>query len=220
MSRREQLNLYIEQVQQRLRLGTGMRGAAVVAAVALVATILLTLILNAYAFPEHSLTPARLVLLATVAAAAGFGLALPWLRLNRRRSIHRAEAAFPELDQRLLTFSERDRADDPFIELLAADTLAVAGDAHPAQLAPRGRLLALLSAAVVCAGVLLWMIAAGPGCLGYGASLLWTGPKHNAAPLYEIRVTPGDAAVRRNSDQQVTAQVVGRRSSFARRRTC
>ncbi len=106
MSRREQLNLYIEQVQQRLRLDASVRGAAVVAAVALVATVLLTLILNAYAFPEHGVTPARLVLLAAVAGAAGFGLALPWLRLNRKRSIDRAEAAFPELDQRLVTFSE------------------------------------------------------------------------------------------------------------------
>jgi hypothetical protein len=209
MSRREQLNLYIGQLQQRLRLDAGVRGAAMVAAVALVATVLLTLILNAYAFPEHGLTPARLVLLALVGGAAGFGLALPWLRLNRRRSIHRAEAAFPELDQRLVTFSEREHAGDPFIELLAADTLAVAGDARPAQLVPQGRLVAMLCALAVCAGVLMWMIAAGPGYLGYGASLLWTGPKKNAAPLYEIRVTPGDAAVRRNSDQLVTAQVIG-----------
>jgi hypothetical protein len=55
--------------------------------------------------------------------------------------------------------------------------------------------------------VLAWLVAAGPGYLGYGASLLWTGPK--AAPLYDIRVTPGDVAVRRNSDQLVTAQVIG-----------
>jgi len=209
MSRREQLNLYIGQVQQRLRLDASVRGAAVVAAAALGATVLLTLVLNAYAFPEHGLTPARLMLLALVVAAVGLGLALPWLRLNRRRSIHRAEAAFPELDQRLVTFSEREQAGDPFIELLAADTLSVTGDARPAQLVPQGRLLAMLCAVVLCAGVLTWMIAAGPGYLGYGASLLWTGPKKNAAPLYEIRVTPGDAAVRRNSDQLVTAQVMG-----------
>ena len=209
MSRREQLNLYIGQVQQRLRVDAGLRGAAVVAAVALVTTVLLTLILNAFAFPERSLTPARLVLLATVIAAAGFGLALPWLRLNRQRSIHHAEAAFPELDQRLVTFSEREQAGDPFIELLAADTLAVAGDAPPARLAPQRRLLVLMGVGVACVGVLAWMVFAGPGYLGYGASLLWTGPKPNVAPLYEIRVKPGDAAVRRNSDQLVTAQVVG-----------
>src|SRR5262249_18524547 len=47
--------------------------------------------------------------------------------------------------------------------------------------------------------------------LGYGASLLWTGPKNNAAPLYSLVVTPGDAAVRRNSDQLITAHVTGMR---------
>jgi hypothetical protein len=209
MSRREQLNLYIGQVQRRLRLDASVRGAAVVAVAALLTTLLLTLILNAFAFPEHGLPPARLALLAALLSATGFGLALPWLRLNRQRSIHRAEAAFPELDQRLLTFAEREQASDPFIELLAADTLSVTRGASPVRLVPHQRLLVLVGICVACVGVLAWMIVARPGHLGYGASLLWTGSKHNAAPLYEIRVTPGDAAVRRNSDQLVTAQVVG-----------
>jgi hypothetical protein len=209
MSRREQLNRYIAKVQQRLRLDAGVRGAAVVAGTALVATVLLTLILNHYAFPEHALTPARLVLLAVLCAAAGFGLALPLLRLDRRRSVNEAETAFPELDQRLLTFSEREQEGDPFIELLAADTLAVAGDAQPMRLVPQRRLLVLMGVGVACVGVLTWMVFKGPGYLGYGASILWTGPKPNVAPLYEIRVTPGDAAVRRNSDELVTAEVVG-----------
>jgi hypothetical protein len=209
MSRREQLNRYIAQVQQRLRLDAGVRGAALVAAVALVATLLLTLILNHYAFPEHALTPARLALLAILCAAVGFGLALPLLRLDRRRSIRQAEATFPELDQRLVTFSEREREGDPFLELLAADTLAVASDAPAVRLVPQRRLLVLMGVGVACVGVLTWMVFKGPGYLGYGASILWTGPKPNAAPLYEIRVTPGDAAVRRNSDQLVTAEVVG-----------
>ncbi len=63
--------------------------------------------------------------------------------------------------------------------------------------------------------MLVWTIAAGPGYLGYGASLLWTGPKKNAAPLYSIAVTPGDVAVRRNSDQLITAHVDGMRPEKA-----
>ena len=59
MSKRQQLNLYIQQVQQRLRLDASLRGGAVIAFAALAATVILTLILNAYAFPEHGLTPAR-----------------------------------------------------------------------------------------------------------------------------------------------------------------
>jgi hypothetical protein len=213
MSRREELNEYIVRVQRRLRLNATARGAAIVAAVALVATVGITLVLNRYAFPESGIGPARLVLLALVVGALAFGLAWPFFRLNRRRSIERAEKRFPVLEERLVTFSERQQANDPFIELLAADTLDVAKDAPPARVAPSGRVLALMAAGAACAGVLVWMVVAAPGYMGYGASLLWTGPKHNVAPLYEIKVTPGDQAVRRNSDQLVTAQVIGLETS-------
>jgi hypothetical protein len=221
MSQRDELNLYIRRVQQRLRLDAGLRGAAVVTCAALVATIVLTLILNAYAFPEGGLAPARLALLAVLIAAICFGLAWPLWRLTSRRSVGQAEAKFPEFQQRLVTFSEKEAAADSgvneaaqsglFLELLAADTLKVAESdaARPEEMAPRNRLLAMMGAALVCAGVLVWMIAARPGFMGYGASLLWTGPHKDVPPIYEIRVTPGDAAVRRNSDEMVMAQVIG-----------
>jgi hypothetical protein len=209
MSRRTQLDLYIGRIQRRLRLAAGVRGAAIVAGAALGTTVGLVLILNRYAFPERGVGPARVVLFGIVLAAAGVGLAWPWLRLTRRRSIGRAEAAFPELDQRLVTFADKEEAGDPFLELLAADTLAVTEGAEPARLAPANGLMALLGVGIACVGVLVWLVAAGPGYMGYGASLLWAGAKTNVAPLYDIRVTPGDAAVRRNSDEMVTAEVVG-----------
>ena len=56
------------------------------------------------------------------------------------------------------------------------------------------------------------MIAAGPGFLGYGASLLWTGPHRDKPALYDLRVTPGDAVVRRHADQMVSALPTGLRS--------
>src|SRR6185437_6146402 len=43
------------------------------------------------------------------------------------------------------------------------------------------------------------------GFLGYGAALLWTGPRKSAAPLYSLKVTPGNAVIRRHGDQLVTA---------------
>src|SRR5271156_3502394 len=109
MSQREQLNQYIQQVQKRLRLDAGLRGAAVIAFAALAATVVLVLILNAYAFPEGGLAPARLALLAVMVAAVCFGLAWPLWRLNWRRSVGRAETGFPEFEQRLVTFSEREQ---------------------------------------------------------------------------------------------------------------
>jgi hypothetical protein len=56
------------------------------------------------------------------------------------------------------------------------------------------------------------MIAAGPGFLGYGAALLWTGPHSGKPALYDLRVIPGDAVVRRHADQLVSALPIGLQS--------
>ncbi|HTZ60277.1 MAG TPA: hypothetical protein VMB49_19345 [Acidobacteriaceae bacterium] len=208
MSNQDTLNLYIRQLHQRLRLGVSLRGVAIITATALVTTILLVLILNRFAFPVHGLAGARSLLLIALACAAALALALPLRRLTRRRATEVAESAHPEFQQRLVTFDDREnKGNDPFLELLAADTLSVAHDAQPAKLLPNNKLYFLAGAGIACVAVLVWLVAAGPGYLGYGASLLWTGPK--AAPLYDIHVTPGNAAVRRNADQLITAQIIG-----------
>ena len=210
MSRRDELNSYIAQLHRRLRLGVWLRGAAIFAGTALIVTVTLVLLLNHFAFPSHGLVSARLALLTTLAAAAAFGVALPLIRLTQTRAVREAETAYPEFEERLTTFHERERSgSDPFLELLAADTLSRAQCVSPSSLVPDNRLLALSGAGLACLGVLVWMIAAGPGYLGYGASVLWTGPKKNATPFYSIVVTPGNVAVRRNSDQLITARVIG-----------
>ena len=209
MSRQSELNSYIERIQQRLRLGAWMRGAAIFTGTALVVTIALVLLLNRFAFPAHGVTGARLALFIALASAAAFGIALPIMRLTRARAVRTAEAANPELEQRLTTFYDRQGDGDPFLELLAGDTLALTQHAQPKSLVEDKRLFALGGAGAACLIVLLWMIVAGPGYLGYGAALLWTGPPKNDQPYYAIAVTPGNIAVRRNSDQLVTAQVTG-----------
>ena len=110
---------------------------------------------------------------------------------NRRRSAWEAEALVPDFEQRLVTLAERDREDQgAFGELLAADTLKIAQRAEAAKVVPNEKLLISLGAALASLGVLIWMIVAGPGFLGYGAALLWAG-NAGAAPLYELRVIPG-----------------------------
>jgi hypothetical protein len=210
MSKQDELNSYIAQLQSRLRLSAWLRGAAIFTGAALAVTVALVLVLNRLAFPAHGIAGARSVLLLALAAAAGLGIALPIMRLTRSLAVRRAETANPDLEQRLTTFHERQsKGSDPFLELLAADTLAQAEYAPPASLVPDSRLFALGGVGVACLGVLIWMIAAGPGFLGYGASLLWTGPRKNATPLYTIVVAPGDVAVRRRSDQMISAHVSG-----------
>ena len=210
MSYTSQLHSYIAELRQRLRLGAWMRGAAIFAATALVVTVLLVLALNHFAFPLRGVVWARACILIALAGAAALGMALPVMRLTRVRAVRRAEKAHPELDERLTTFEDRaQKGDDPFLELLAADTLRHAEKAPPATLVPKDRLWVLGGAASACLAVLVGMICAGPGFLGYGASLLWTGAKKNATPYYAIAVTPGNVTVRRNSDQLVAARVTG-----------
>jgi hypothetical protein len=210
MSYRDELDSYIARLQRRLRLGAWLRGAAIFAVTALIVTVSLALVLNRFAFPAQGVVLSRFMILAALALAAVFGIALPIKRLTQARATHHAEAANPELEQRLTTFQERKRyGNDLFLELLAADTLAHTEHAEPVTLVPDNRLFALGGGGLACLAVLVWMIAAGPGYLGYGASLLWTGPKEGAAPLYSISITPGDVTVRRNSDQLITAHVSG-----------
>ena len=110
-----------------MRLGAWFRGAAILTSVALATTVVLVLITNAFAFSRWSITSARVVLLFALVLAVSFGIALPLKALNRRRAARQAEDVFPEFQQRLVTFAERD-ADvrEPFLELLAADTLGLA----------------------------------------------------------------------------------------------
>lgn len=214
MSNLTELNSFIEQVQQRLRLGAWLCGAAIFTCTALAVTVVLVVALNQFAFPPHGVTAARLTILAALAVAAVFGIALPVLRLTRQWAVRSTESANPDLQQRLTTFQERaGGTNDPFIELLAADTLERTKKILPSSLVPNNRLFALGGGGLACLAVLVWMIAAGPGYLGYGASLLWTGPK--PTPLYAITVKPGDVTVRRNSDQLIAAHVTGMRPDKA-----
>jgi hypothetical protein len=210
MSARERLNSYIDGLERRLRLGAILRGAAVLIAAALAATVVLVLIINRFAFSGGSLTGARGVLILTLALLSAFALVIPLRRLNRRTAAGKAESAFPQFQQRLITYAERDHdGHEPFLELLAVDTLAAARDAEPERLVRDKALLASLGIGAASLGMLIWLILAGPGFLGYGAALLWKGQSHGAAPLYDIRVSPGDATVRRHADELVTAQPIG-----------
>jgi hypothetical protein len=210
MSARQQLYLYLDRLEKRLRTGAAVRGAALLTSVALVTTVLLVLIANAFAFSGGIIISARIVLILALAAAAALGIALPLYGLNTRRTARKAEDVFPDFNQRLLTFAERDGdPKDPFMELLAADTLQVARAAEPAHLISDAQMLTALTAGVASLAVLVWIIAAGPGFLGAGASLLWTGTRDTETPFYDLKVSPGDVAIRRNTDQMITAQLVG-----------
>jgi hypothetical protein len=210
----DQLNRYLERLEKRLRFLAVSKGTSLVTVSALVITVFLVWIINRYAFSPASLLCARILLFLSVAVAIAFGLVIPLLNLNRRNAARTAEQKFPDFQERLLTLAEKPGApnakDDPFLELLAADTMRVAESSEPERLASTGPMIGFLTSAGLAVAVLLWLILAGPGYLGYGTSLLWAGmPKAGNRAFYDIAVTPGDRAVRRKADQLVTAQLLG-----------
>ncbi len=139
--------LLYQQLEKRLRLGTAARGAAILTLAALVTTVVLVLITNAFGFSQASLASARAILVLALLSALVYALALPLLYLDRRSAVGKAENAFPQFKQRLVTFAERDLnapdadAREPFIELLAADTLEIARGSEPKALVPQRTLL-------------------------------------------------------------------------------
>ncbi len=210
MTALEQLNRYLRRLEVRLRLFAASRGAALVTACALTLTVILVWISNRYAFAQHVVLPLRILLFLALAAAISFLFGLPLLKLNRRRVTRLAEQRIPGFEERLLTVSERPDPANPFMELVAEDALRVAHEHQPEQIASTRSLLGLFGSGAVAAAVLLWLIAAGPGYWGYGASLLWTGSaKAGTRPLYDVGVQPGNKTVRRRSDQLITAQLFG-----------
>ena len=211
MSHHSELHAYIAQLQRRLRVAATVRGSALLAVTALSGTLLLALLLNRYAFPSHAVTQARWVLMTCLAITTAIGILWPLLAATRAHSVRRAEALHPELEQRLTTFFERDAtSSNPFLELLAADTLTRARISAPASsLAPTAHLTMFAAANLACLVLLVWLVISGPGFLGYGASLLWRGTDTHAAPLYALSLLPGDVTVRRHSDQMISARVTG-----------
>lgn len=210
MNTREQLNQYVRNIEARLRWLTVSKGAAIAAGVALGATIALVLVTNALAFSAWSLIVARVVLFLALAIALGFALVIPLMRMNARRAARRAESAFPEFEERLLTFVERSDRPDSMLDLLAADTATVAQRTEVKNVAPPRSIFGFATSAGAAGAVLIWLIAAGPGYFGYGAQLLWAGmPKGTTGAYYDIIIDPGNKLVRRKSDQMVTATLHG-----------
>lgn len=211
MNTRDQLNHYLRGLETRLRWLTVSKGIAIALGVALVSTLAMVWFTNALAFSDTSITIARVVLFLALAAALGFALVLPLLRLNTRRAADKAETTFPEFNQRLLTYIERGEARDPMLELLASDAVSVANRTEPERVAPKKNILAYATGGAVAGAALIWLILGAPGFLGYGSSMLWAGlPKGiNGGSFYDILVEPGNKLVRRKADQMITATLKG-----------
>ncbi|HEY1221671.1 MAG TPA: hypothetical protein VGF03_22205 [Bryobacteraceae bacterium] len=212
MSPLDLLSQYLSAMERRVRLLALSRGSAVTAIAALFLTVAAVEWANAFAFSNGAVLVARLALFLGLACAIAAALIVPLVRLNRRHAARAAEKVHPEFEQRLVTLSERAGSPDadPFLELLAADTLQVAERAAPATVAKTTWIAGFASAAAVAMLLLIWLGMAGPGFLGYGTALLWAGPpKGEMKPFYSILVEPGNRTIRKRADQIIQATLLG-----------
>ena len=91
----DQVNGYLRALESRLRWSAISRGIACTALAALVATVLLVVIMDAFSFSAASLPRPAGLLFLSLALAIGFGLVIPFMRLNRRWTARRAEQSVP-----------------------------------------------------------------------------------------------------------------------------
>src|SRR5207302_4485227 len=82
------LSEYLEGMERRLRALALTRGAAITAAAALCCTVVGVLIANYLGFSAAGILWGRLLLFFGLVVALSAGLALPLLRLNRRKAAH------------------------------------------------------------------------------------------------------------------------------------
>src|SRR5689334_16577754 len=155
----DRLSEYLGSIERRLRIVALTRGAAVTALAALTLTVVAVIVANNFAFSNGSVVGARVFLFLGIALAIAAALIVPVIRLNRRHAAREVERKYPQFQERLLTFTERveQRPNDPFLELLAADTLSVAQQAEPKEAVKTGLIFGFSTAAVVAALVLVWL---------------------------------------------------------------
>jgi hypothetical protein len=208
MAALEQLDQYLRKLERRVRFFAASRGAAFTAAITLAITVLLVAIGNHYSFAAGVVLPFRILLYLSVAVAIALLLAIPLRRLTRRHIAGMVEQRFGDLNERLVTATERSDPNNPFTELVAEDALRVAQQHNADEITSNGIMAVFAAVGALCVAVLVWMITAAPGTWGYGSALLWTGHV-GSQPPYQIAVAPGNKTVRKKSDQAVTARLIG-----------
>jgi hypothetical protein len=204
----EQFQLWLGSVERRLRYKAWTRGAAIVACAVLAATVSGAWASNRLAFSDPSLWWARLGVFLAAAFAVAFGIAVPLLRVNRKRAASEAERRDAEFGERARTLAKLE-IPNSFHHILAEEALGTASRLDPALVAPSPALLGFAAVALAGLGTLWWLTTAAPGTLGHGAALLWKGVPPGGQAFYRIEVLPGDAKVRKGMDQVVEAKLIG-----------
>ncbi len=167
---------YRNAMARRLRLSTLVKGFTIVLAAALCFTLAFAWLLIQLDPSPAFLIYGRISLCVCLGISAAAAIAIPVARLRPMVVARAVENRFPQFSQRLVTLTENGHnTADPFLSLVAEDTLGIARGATPQQLVTRGR---MLSVGVMAAGMgflLVWLVLWSHGVVGNEAKALWTG---------------------------------------------
>ena len=212
MTAQSQLEAYLASFRSRLQALIVARGAALLAALALVITLVAVYFGIRRAFDHAFVYGARTVLVLLLAAVVVALLALPLRALKRTRGIREIERRAPDFNGRLETYDglTHGAPANPFLGLLAEDALKVANKAPVRIKVPALHVRVPVVIAVLAAGTLVWFAAYGPANWRYGVRNLWAGwLLRDTLPPQRIAVEPGDGTVRRGGDLHVLATAEG-----------
>jgi hypothetical protein len=216
MTVQSQLENYLNEFRRRLRTLIVARGVAALSVAALLFTLGAVYLGTRQAFANDLMVGARLLLVLLLVGLVIGLLAFPLRSLRRFEGVKDIERRAPDFNGRVETYhglvksSEKAEQRSPFLGLLAEDTLKVARRI-PVALKIKGWEISTPTALTAIAlGGLLWFAAFGPGNWRYGVRHLWAGwAISDTLPPQRIVVMPGDGAVRRGGDLQITASAAG-----------
>ncbi len=210
---RERLDDYLSSLRERIRLAIFTRAGAALALTVLILICVAVYLLNLRGFPVGGVIVSRIALLISVVALIAGLIWLPLHRLSRDHGAIQLEKQLPEQQGRIETYLEqRDRAQaSPLVDLLAEDALKLTAQSSVTDIVSSRRIWiagAITAAAVIALAILLTVAKSE---WGYGSRYVLLGVKipHDAVPVREVELKPGDATMRRNADLNVQALVKG-----------
>ncbi len=216
MTVQAQLERYLSEFRHRLRALIVARGAAVLSITALVVTLGAVYLGTRQAFANQLMINARLLLVLLLAGFIIGTLIYPLRALRRSEGVQNIERRAPDFDGRIETYrglakaAEDTEQRSPFLGLLAEDSLKIARRIPAALKVPNWEISVPTVLTAVAVVALIWFAAFGPDNWRYGVRHLWAGwAISDTLPPQRILVTPGDGAVRRGGDLEITAQAAG-----------
>lgn len=209
MSSTSQFTQYLDQFRQRLKRLVTARGLALIAAAALLISIAAVYLSIREGFPDDIVITARVLLLVILGGIFFRFVILPKRRIDEDASAD-IESRTPAFSGRVRTWFEIQGKNNPLADLLAEDTLKIAGQ-HPPEAEVRQQEFTLAYAvAGVSVAVLLFLALAGPGNYAYGVRHLWFGwAFDDLLPPQSIEVLPGNDGIRKGGTLNVRANMQG-----------